>query len=246
MKTVTEFTNIEVKQAFSMRQSLLQNFRPEKKAVPAPTPAPSAEAVEAATATEISPAEPATQSQETSPPLETAPVEPVAQTETVSEPKIKTPEELLVIRQEERRIEWEEKLNQIKEPFLAQIKEKFKWSDERAAHAFSAVDIVSENNLVDLRIIRILKTDKEAEALPNHGKKVGDLIYVTEYYPRPGQEQKSDRSQDKNKRGRGGKSFGNNKGGQNFGKSAFAPKGPGGPKGPGAPKTPGAPKSNKA
>ncbi|MCB0308975.1 MAG: hypothetical protein KDD48_06350 [Bdellovibrionales bacterium] len=232
MKTITEFTRLEIKEAFNLRHILLQ----EKKTTP-PKPTSSTESnsdkpseskiVENSNASTESEApqhadimkdppqdqaleqsmDTLTSDETSHAPVETPPEETTDTPKKGHEPPassskeviIKSPEELLVQRQEERRLEWAAKISEIKDAFSTRIKDKFKWSEQKTELALAALDVVFRKRLEDLRSLRIMKLEKENEPLPKYGKKIGDHVFVAEYYPpKPGEKSfKKDRSRKK-------------------------------------------------
>lgn len=279
MKTVTEFTRIEMKEAFRIRHGLLEDQRRKPKgprpaapqaasesAAPAADGAPATAPVEtiesSAVAAEAAPAETAAPSEAPAtetPPAESAPVaaatppnpSPPAHHRRPKLPRlpdgrkdfsqavIRSPEELFAERQEERRIALQAQLDEVKPTFLAALKEKFSWSDERAAHAFNAAEAVHPERIEDLRVIRVLKSDKEDEKLPPYARKVGEWILIAEYHPSRHAPREDDRGRgrggrdDKRRGAKGGRGRGGPGQGRGEARGPRPPRGPGGPGGPG-------------
>lgn len=223
MKTITEFTGRELKETFHVRQELLDAKRqtpaaalprePEAPLAPQ-NPQPSAETatvepsnepadvthpegVPESSTIQLS-SEPANVSEQTS----AAPLQDPS-TDRLQNAVIKSPEELLEERQEEKRKAWEARINEIKPEFTQRLKDLFKWSDERIEHVSASMDAVFRKRLEDLRSVRVLKIEKEGEPFPKNAKKIGEFVYIAEYYPPKEKERpRFSKNRDKNKKRR--------------------------------------------
>lgn len=157
MKTQTEILGIPLREAYRIRADLVRTKRTKDKTEKTPVSDPKPE--RAKTATEI-------------------------------EAKIKSPEERLeelkkrkAEMRERRRQEWLALLESIKEPLTLKLKEKFSWREEQLQHVIRALDVIDRRRVQDLRRVVVLKPDKDEEALPKHGQKIENLVYLAEYLP---------------------------------------------------------------
>ena len=237
MKTITEFTSIEMKEAFKIRHQLLQEHRRQPKAAQAAVstqaPAESAPMADPSLAPPVESTEPTAPEIEASAPQETAPAAaqpaaPVPDQSDLNQVVIKSPEQLFEERQAERQQAWQAQLDAVKPVFLAKLKERFSWSDERSEHAFTASEAVRPDRVEDLRAVRILKSEKEREKIPPQARKVGEFILVAEYYPskNPPRERGDDRRGKGRRDGKRGKGRRGGPGGQRRDGMGAGPGGP--------------------
>jgi hypothetical protein len=190
MKTFTEMDGGQMREVYGWMLDLVKAKREEKRAVPPATAQP--------------PPTPEPTSTET--PIQTAPAEVPA--------RIKSPEERyaeFIQRKEEdarkRRENWLKTLEEIREPLVSRIKERFSWSEERLKHAFQALDVIDRKRLQSLRRIVVYKPEKPEEALPKGSQKIDEFAYLAEYLPEFGRPREKreprDRKEKRRRRGKG-------------------------------------------